>query len=213
MTTHIVQQGECLARIAHHYGFPDYHAIYDHPANAEFKRRRPNPNLIYPGDELQIPDLRQRQAPCTTDKLHEFKLKRRKRKLRIVVRDWEDEPLANEPYELIVEKKTLRGRTDGNGLLQQEIPMDAEQASITISGHTWPIRIAHLNPMEDAEDEGVSGVQARLKNLGYDPGPVDGILGPRTRAAVRSFQEDYGLTVDGICGPQTRSKLKEIYGC
>lgn len=46
-------------------------------------------------------------------------------------------------------------------------------------------------------------VQARLKLLGHDPGPVDGIPGPLTRAAVRRFQTAAGLHVDGICGPDT----------
>jgi len=40
-------------------------------------------------------------------------------------------------------------------------------------------------------------VQERLAELGYDPGPVDGIVGPRTRAAIREFQADVGLPVDG----------------
>ena len=40
-------------------------------------------------------------------------------------------------------------------------------------------------------------VQLRLRALGFDPGPVDGIAGPRTRAAVASFQTAESLTVDG----------------
>ncbi|MGH6896894.1 MAG: trypsin-like peptidase domain-containing protein [Geminicoccaceae bacterium] len=40
-------------------------------------------------------------------------------------------------------------------------------------------------------------VQQRLADLGYDPGPVDGVVGPSTRAAIRAFQADAGLPVDG----------------
>jgi S1-C subfamily serine protease len=40
-------------------------------------------------------------------------------------------------------------------------------------------------------------VQQRLGDLGYDPGPVDGVVGPSTRAAIRAFQADAGLPVDG----------------
>jgi hypothetical protein len=40
-------------------------------------------------------------------------------------------------------------------------------------------------------------VQADLQELGYDPGPVDGILGTRTKAAIRAYQRDTGLSVDG----------------
>lgn len=50
-------------------------------------------------------------------------------------------------------------------------------------------------------------IQTALKNLGYDPGPVDGILGGMTRRAVRKFQADKGLSVDGVIGPQTLKAL------
>jgi hypothetical protein len=40
-------------------------------------------------------------------------------------------------------------------------------------------------------------VQLRLRALGFDPGPVDGIAGPRTRAAIASFQSAESLSVDG----------------
>ena len=41
---------------------------------------------------------------------------------------------------------------------------------------------------------------------------VDGIFGPRTRAAVRSFQQRSGLTPDGIPGPKTDSAIKRTAG-
>lgn len=50
-------------------------------------------------------------------------------------------------------------------------------------------------------------VQARLKELGIYGGPLDGIEGPATTAAVRAFQRVNGLTVDGRAGPKTRAAL------
>ena len=39
----------------------------------------------------------------------------------------------------------------------------------------------------------VRRLQERLRELGYDPGPSDGLFGPRTEGAVLSFQADKGL--------------------
>lgn len=49
--------------------------------------------------------------------------------------------------------------------------------------------------------------QQALKDKGFDPGPVDGINGPRTRAALREFQQKQNLQEDGRLGPQTRDAL------
>jgi peptidoglycan hydrolase-like protein with peptidoglycan-binding domain len=43
----------------------------------------------------------------------------------------------------------------------------------------------------------VRDIQRRLLQLGYRPGPVDGLFGPRTEAATRWFQYKHGLRVNG----------------
>ena len=50
-------------------------------------------------------------------------------------------------------------------------------------------------------------LQEKLTLLGYEPGPIDGRVGPKTRAAIRAFQQDSDLAVDGIVGPRTRAAL------
>ena len=50
-------------------------------------------------------------------------------------------------------------------------------------------------------------IQRRLQALGFSPGPLDGIDGPQTRAAVTEFQRANGLTPDGIVGPITTAAL------
>lgn len=49
----------------------------------------------------------------------------------------------------------------------------------------------------------VEELQRRLGDEGFDPGPVDGVFGRRTKAAVVAFQKANGLEADGICGPKT----------
>jgi peptidoglycan hydrolase-like protein with peptidoglycan-binding domain len=50
--------------------------------------------------------------------------------------------------------------------------------------------------------------EARLKDVGFDPGPVDGIYTAQTQAAVRAFQARYGLPVSGLLDRATREELK-----
>ena len=54
----------------------------------------------------------------------------------------------------------------------------------------------------------VHAVQRRLRMLGQQPGPVDGLYGPLTQAAVKRFQSSAGLAVDGIAGPHTLRALR-----
>jgi peptidoglycan hydrolase-like protein with peptidoglycan-binding domain len=53
----------------------------------------------------------------------------------------------------------------------------------------------------------VAALQVAMSALGLYPHPVDGIGGPWTQQAVRTFQSQHGLTADGVAGPQTRAVL------
>lgn len=53
----------------------------------------------------------------------------------------------------------------------------------------------------------VRELQQKLSSEGFSPGLVDGVLGPRTRAAIRRFQEDNGLSVTGTATEETLSEL------
>lgn len=58
----------------------------------------------------------------------------------------------------------------------------------------------------------VSLCQTRLDVHGFSCGAMDGIYGPKTEAAVRSFQGAMGLDTDGICGSKTWAALDEEPG-
>ena len=58
----------------------------------------------------------------------------------------------------------------------------------------------------------VVDLQHRLNALGFDAGREDGILGPETETAVRSFQRNAGIAADGVCGPTTLQVLYRVSG-
>lgn len=54
----------------------------------------------------------------------------------------------------------------------------------------------------------IGQLQALLSYLGYSPGAVDGISGPKTAAALKAFQTAEALTADGIPEAATQAALK-----
>ena len=60
--------------------------------------------------------------------------------------------------------------------------------------------------------DAVTALQRKLFAMGFDPGTIDGIFGPKTDQAVRSYQGQTGLQVDGIAGPETYTSLGMMEG-
>jgi hypothetical protein len=60
--------------------------------------------------------------------------------------------------------------------------------------------------------ERVREVQRKLNRLGHGAGAVDGLFGPVTDAAVRRFQNERALVVDGLVGPRTLAALGSTRG-
>ena len=60
----------------------------------------------------------------------------------------------------------------------------------------------------DTGDE-IKELQRQLRLAGQDTGPLDGIFGPKTEAAVKAFQEAEGLAADGIVGPNTAGAIEK----
>jgi peptidoglycan hydrolase-like protein with peptidoglycan-binding domain len=55
--------------------------------------------------------------------------------------------------------------------------------------------------------EQVKNVQKALQEKGADPGPIDGIMGPKTEAALKAFQKEQKLPETGRLDSQTLAKL------
>ncbi len=71
LKVHVIKRGEWLSKIAKIYGM-SWRTLYYHAANEAFRKKRPNPDRIYPGDKLVIPDDKPRQVTVETDKVHTF---------------------------------------------------------------------------------------------------------------------------------------------
>jgi peptidoglycan hydrolase-like protein with peptidoglycan-binding domain len=53
----------------------------------------------------------------------------------------------------------------------------------------------------------VKKVQEALKEKGHDPGPIDGVMGPKTQEALRAFQQANNLQATGRIDAETSQKL------
>jgi hypothetical protein len=79
----------------------------------------------------------------------------------------------------------------GGASESQSVSLLARGAGYEIEGGSKPVR----------------ALQRGLRRVGHEPGPIDGLYGPLTEAAVEGYQQAEGLPVDGVAGPQTRDEL------
>ncbi len=79
-----------------------------------------------------------------------------------------------------------------------------EPAALSATGGGAPAPTATTG---DLPRERVQQVQERLAAAGFDPGPADGVVGGRTRAALRAFQEARGLDPTGEPDGSTLAEL------
>lgn len=215
--THTVVQGETLARIARQYKFGSAMNLYNHPANAEFRKLRPNPDLIFPGDEVTIPDVDTKPLTISTGRQHVFCLKRETEKLKLKLQNKRGKSLQDKKILLTLAGEKIEAIIGTDGVLEVDLPKgDEKEAILDVymnpdseePTHRFELQLGHLDPVET-----LSGVQARCNMLGFDCGVADGVMGAKTRTGVKAFQKANGLDVDGVPGPKTKAKLQEVYGC
>lgn len=100
-----------------------------------------------------------------------------------------------------------------NMAAQPPVELPAAEPADTPASAPVELRTLRYTPgLPVMKGEDVTLAQARLQAQGYAPGTVDGVFGPKTKAAVLAFQLDAfpGQTKewDGIVGPKTWGKLK-----
>ncbi len=95
-----------------------------------------------------------------------------------------------------------------------------------VTTNAAPARTSHLGvrvlslQLPNLVGDDIAELQTRLRRVGVDTGPVDGLYGPRTTQAVQDFQSTAGLVVDGVCGETTiealdarRARRRRATGC
>ena len=110
--------------------------------------------------------------------------------------------------------------------IDEETPL--VEAAADFNAAALSLEIAWLNLLNDAgclTDEQqaqaaealgayTTALQTDLTTAGYDPGPIDGVYGPKTVAAVQQLQKDSGLKETGFVDEATsralQAKLAEV---
>lgn len=203
MPTHYtVQQGDCISSIAAKFGLP-FGKIWNAGENATLKQQRNDPNVLFPGDVVVVPDKVLAEEDRPTDALHRFKKKGQptRIKLRLLL---DFQARGGVKYQLDVGGRSFTGTTDGDGYLDQEIPPDAATGTLVVTEGTvcdvFQLSLGAMDPI-DTDD----GVKKRLANLGYD---TDGDLA----SAVKAFQTKENMDANGTVDDALRAKLKEVFG-
>lgn len=75
-------------------------------------------------------------------------------------------------------------------LLEQPAGDTHSESSAAVNFPTEPRRMSNppVTPMGTPPDESIRALQLRLRDAGYDPGPLDGIMGPKTELALQQMQ-------------------------
>lgn len=211
-TSHTIRLGECIGSLTKRYGFADHKRIHDDPANATLKGNRPNPNVLAEGDVVVVPDPTVKDENGATEQRHRFKLKRPATLLRIVIQDDAGAGIASKRYRLVVGTETFNGTTPADGKVEHPIPDDALAATLELWLKDEPgidaLRVQlDLGALEHESKD--RACQARLVNLAFDCGRIDGTVDDPTKAAVRGFQRKQGLTANGNLDAATRDRLRQ----
>jgi N-acetylmuramoyl-L-alanine amidase len=104
--------------------------------------------------------------------------------------------------------EAVRAFQQHRGLLVDGIVGEATYRALKEASYRLGARTLHHQFGAPMYGDDVASLQARLQDLGFYTGLVDGYFGLQTHNALNSYQREYGLSADGICGPET---LRSLY--
>jgi N-acetylmuramoyl-L-alanine amidase len=205
---YVIKEGDCLINISHQNGL-FWETVWADPGNAGLKDRRKDPFTLMEGDVLHVPAIRPRIEQGATDMMHRFQLKSTPAKLKLRLLDIQDEPRKGLTYWITINGAELPGgpfQTDGDGGIEHWIPPDAKQGKliVTAGSEEYDLQLGHLDPMTE-----ISGLQARLANLGFYQGPIDGKMSEEVSDVIYDFQLANDLVPTGEIDDDVKNLLFE----
>lgn len=108
-------------------------------------------------------------------------------------------------YSLVLKPGSLLAHREAGGTA---CPGDFLESWVRVKRGEAPLAKPPSGPKDMRDLSTVRALQEALVELGYDPGKVDGLMGPRTANALRAFQRRGGLLADGVLGPLTEAALR-----
>lgn len=101
----------------------------------------------------------------------------------------------------------VRAFQQQRGLLVDGIVGEATYRALKEASYRLGARVLSHQFGAPMYGDDVATLQARLQDLGFYTGLVDGYFGLQTHNALSSYQREYGLYADGVCGPETLRSL------
>lgn len=105
---------------------------------------------------------------------------------------------------------TLLSEIDEPETPMSEFTTETQSAAVELEHEIQTERQENLNEVVKSTPELIRKVQQALTNAGYNPGTIDGINGPRTMSALKSFQKQNDLAI-GQLTKETLLKLEIDY--
>jgi hypothetical protein len=169
MQPYVIKDGDFLLQLAFQMGF-DADTVWNDPSNADLQGLRSDPNILLPGDVLQVPDPPDpnTQAPpatLTPGSTNNFVAADPPTVSLTHTFTGDDTTSYASMAYTVQELPQLTGlQTDENGTVTFQAPVTLQTTTIvfTESGDTWTLALGGMDPINT-----ISGMFKRLQNLGY----------------------------------------------
>lgn len=210
MRPYFVRQGDYLDSIADSYGF-DAQAVWEDKKNEKLRKKRKNPNVLYPGDVLFIPDEDPQECSLAVGAENSYVAEETMVKVKFI-------GPPDQEYRIEGLDPPKEDTSGGDGMVELEVPTSIHFLWVHYPALQliFPLQIGHMDPVHKP-----SGMQGRLDNLGYGrtllTAVVEDMWGGAISAAellsgsIARFQMRNDLPVTGERNETTVKKLEELY--